>query len=121
MSTLHQCRISTTLMALVAIGQTGCFITPQLLDNTDPHEYVLVEDDSITEEQLIGSGIAYKEDKRTGRLFVPKNGMQKFKDYTVRVLATPVTVTLDAAGAAAVVVVVVSCGWQRGWMRVMAH
>ena len=87
--------------------------TQALWEVTDPGEYVEVVDASITVEQLEAEGVNFYLNERNGRLYVEKSGMSRFANYTVRTLATPVTVVVDAAGT--VVVVVVAAAAQSGY------
>jgi hypothetical protein len=51
----------------------------------------------VTEAELIEKKIAYYKNDETASFYIEKNTFQKFQDYSIRTLATPVTVALDTA------------------------
>ena len=71
-----------------------------------------------SEEILKKKGITYYKDEKAQIIFIPKSEIEKIGDYTIRTLATPVTASIDVAGA-----VVVFVGeqmvdiWNKGWPR----
>ena len=68
-----------------------------LWDAADPHEYVVVSRDEITEEELQEKGLDYEVSEEWNVYYVEKNVLQKTRDYIYRSFATPVTVTVDVA------------------------
>ncbi len=91
-----------------ALVLSGC-ATTSLWENTNPRERVWVSSSKVTEQMLIEQNIpynAYQGDLGPGFL-IPKTKAQRLGDYTVRALAAPVTVTVDAATVVAVVGLIV--------------
>jgi len=74
---------------------------------TDPDEYIAVSQDKISEAYLKEHHLKFFREDHKKMFYVEKNGLQKFKDYTIRTLATPVTLTLDATTTIVVVGAVV--------------
>lgn len=95
-------RFTGGLCLLVAL--TAC-ATPALWEATDSKSYVLVPPGRLNTNELARLKIDYIADPKTGELFVPQSQMRKVGNYTVRILATPVTVALDLAGVAVMIVV----------------
>jgi hypothetical protein len=79
--------------------------TKALWDNTDPNKFVRIRFSQITEEVLIKNEVKYIKDNRNRVFYVEKDSFDKLKDYTYRVLGTPLTLVIDA-----VIVVVVAVG-----------
>lgn len=96
----------TAAVCLVLLTQSSCF-TPVLWDATNPRERIAIWYKDISEATLKEKGIRYERYDEGGYFLVEKTSVQKLKDYGVRLLATPVTVALDAATAAVVVGVAV--------------
>lgn len=83
--------------------------TQELWENTNPNERVWVSAAEVTEPLLIEQKIpynTYQGDLGPGFL-IPKTKAQRLGDYTIRALAAPVTVTVDAATVVAVVGLIV--------------
>ena len=70
---------------------------PLCRDSYDPNEWVWIHVDDIDREKLDKKGVRYKYiEHEYGRGYmVEKSEVQKLCDYTVRTLATPVTVVID--------------------------
>lgn len=82
---------------LLALACSSC-CTQTLWDRIDPNERVWIPDTDITEAELIQKGVEYKKyggDFPHGYL-VKKSSMQKFSEYTILTLATPITLTVDS-------------------------
>jgi len=88
---------------LVTLLCTSC-VTPALWEHTNPQEYVEIPSKDITEQELIESGVSYYRDDRRGVYYAEKSTLAKLRDYTLRAIGTPFTVTLDATGVAIMVV-----------------
>ena len=69
--------------------------TKKLWENTDPNEYVRISASEITEEELKQRGIKYLKGYNND-FYVEKSTLLKFKDYTMRLFVTPITVVVDA-------------------------
>jgi hypothetical protein len=80
----------------------GC-ATPALWDHTNPNMFVSLSDPNITTNELAARGIDYKVSKLDGSIYIQKSQLQKFGDYTLRVLATPVTVALDVVAGTTII------------------
>jgi len=93
------------LICAVCLLLPACF-TPALWDATNPDEYIEVKNQDISVEELEAKGIKYWKAERSGKIYMKKNGLRKFRDYTVRMFATPITVTLDTAVGVTYLVVV---------------
>jgi hypothetical protein len=85
--------ISSLIVLLLLVSCT----TSMLWDATDPHEYVVISKDEITEEELQEKGLDYEVSEKWNVYYVEKNVLQKTRDYMYRSFATPVTVTVDVA------------------------
>ena len=70
--------------------------TKALWERTDPGEYVRIEGSAITAEMLEERGAEYIYDAGNDIFYVEKDAFAKFRDYSSRVLATPVTLVVDA-------------------------
>jgi hypothetical protein len=88
--------------AIAAVLITAC-VTTKLWEATDPHKFVEISMVDISEKELQNRQVKYYTDLRKRCYYVEKDGLQKFQDYTLRVLITPVTVVLDTATAIVVV------------------
>lgn len=98
---------SKTLMR-PAIG--GCLAalmvscaTPALWDATDPDQWVKADNTAVGTNDLAARGVEYRYHEATGDIYIPKSQLHKLGDYTLRALATPITVTLDAVGMTTIV------------------
>ncbi len=79
---------------------TSC-TTTYLWNETDP--YVLVSQNEITESELRSRKVKYVRDDQFGVFFVEKKALEKYTDYAIRVVGTPVTVAVDTATTIVVV------------------
>ncbi len=70
--------------------------TKTLWQKTDPDAYVKIKFTEITEEELKERGAKYLRDDNKHAFYVEKDSFSKFKDYSFRVLATPVAIVIDA-------------------------
>ena len=106
-------RVVCSFVALLLVAQfcTSCAgienvsVTCKLWDDADPHSRIWIPADKITEQELQKRGVKY-EKFTNGQLngyVVHKSSLEKFGDYTVLTLGTPITVAIDAAGAAVAV------------------
>lgn len=95
--------LSIPLAAIMLLGQ-GC-ATAALWQSTDPEERMLISAMDISHEELERQGIHYEYvNNELGRGFlVQKSALEKFRDYNLRLLGTPVTVVIDSACIVAVV------------------
>ena len=95
------------LSGAMVLSQFGC--TSQLWEDTDPNERIWIDATEITEEELQKRGVeyeAYSSENLNGYL-LKKSTKDKFKDYHLRLLGTPVTIMTDAAVVAGTVAGVV--------------
>jgi len=97
-------------MALLLAGLALCqsCATQSLWRSTDPNERIWVDANKITEESLRQRGVDYSvcvNEWGVGYL-IGKSGWQKFGDYHLRILGTPVTLAVDAVSTVAVVGVI---------------
>ena len=100
--------VSITFFLCASLLLSAC-ATTELWENTNPRERVWVSSSEVTEELLIEQKIPYniyQGDLGPGFL-IPKTKAQRLGDYTIRALAAPVTVTVDAATVVAVVGLIV--------------
>ncbi len=95
---------------LMAAVLTSSCATKALWRATDPDSYVRVRGDLVTEETLKKKGLKYFKSDKDHAFYVEKNGFDRFRDYTLRVFATPVTVAIDAAMAIFVIGTVGAAG-----------
>ena len=105
--------ISATLL----IFSSGC--TKALWETNNPNERSWISADKITENELKAKDLDYESFPILGEdgYLVEKSDGQKFKDYTIRLLATPVTLTVDVVAVAATYAfwgVMLFCGAQDG-------
>ncbi len=82
-------------LAVIVIFCTSC-ATPALWKATNPQEYVRINMEDISEKELKKKGLKYYKDETSEAYYVEKSALTKFKDYSLRILGTPVTITLDA-------------------------
>ena len=66
-------------------------------ESYDPDGYIQIEYAEITEQELLDKEVEYIKSDATSSYYVPKSNMRKLSEYSIRLLATPVTVTVDAA------------------------
>jgi hypothetical protein len=86
-----------SIMIIVALLSSSCTFTPKLYEMTDPNQYVRVEYGQIKEEDLREKNITYFKDDESASFYIAKSTFQKFQDYSIRTLVTPVAVVLDTA------------------------
>lgn len=97
--------------------------TTLLWDTVDPAEYVVISKTPASLEYIERHRLKFYEDDERAVYFVEKNRLEKFRDYTVRTLATPITFAADAATTIVVVgagVWLIAHGWgpvsdEPGW------
>ena len=85
------------ILAVVLLATMSCS-TRALWDSTDPNEQVWIPASQISEEELKERGVMYEvysNEDCNGYLVEPGN-LSKFKDYSLRTLCTPITLTVDA-------------------------
>jgi hypothetical protein len=80
--------------AVCALFCSSC-ATSYVWRKTDPNEYLFVERTPAHEAYFQQHKVPYLVDYKGKTLYVDKNKLQKLKDYSIRTLATPVTVVLD--------------------------
>jgi hypothetical protein len=71
--------------------------TTKLWEITDPHKYVEISRADIAEKELIDKKVQYYKDEQKGVYYVEKSGAEKLQGYVLRILATPITIAVDAA------------------------
>ena len=101
MKTVQQ--ILTGILAISLMLTSSC--TMQMWDATNTRERVFVSAKDVTEQQLIDKKIPYykSQDALGDGYLIPQSTARKLGDYTIRFLAVPFTVTVDAAMAVTVV------------------
>ena len=100
--------MAAAILCASLILSSSC-ATRRLWDETNPRERIWVSASEITEQQLIDRKIPYyksKDELGSGYL-IPKSKARQLGDVTIRMLATPITVTIDAATTVVVVGVMV--------------
>jgi hypothetical protein len=95
---LHQ----AVIVGLILVLCTSC-TTWHVWNWADPTDYVMMSHTDETRDYLAKRHLDFYEDAEQRVYFVEKNGLQKFKDYTIRTFATPVTLTVDTATTIVVV------------------
>ena len=99
------------IMTFALLGLTillSSCATHALWDATDPDLWAEAPKSTISTNDLAAKGVQYLVDAHTGDIFIPKSQLHKLGDYTIRVLATPITVTLDAVAVAGGITI--TCG-----------
>lgn len=91
------------LILILLFFSSACF-TPALWKATDPNEYIQVSYAEITEKELQAKNVKYRKDDKKSCYYVEKNSFLKLKDYSCRILATPITVVLDTFVAVILIV-----------------
>jgi len=71
-------------------------VTEMLWKKTSPNAYVKIRYTEITEGELRNSGAKYISDDSKQLFYVEKTSFSKLRDYSYRILATPVTIDIDA-------------------------
>lgn len=87
--------------AVVGLFLLASCTTTYLWNETDP--YVLVSQKEITESELKARKAKYVRDDQFGVFFVEKKELEKYTDYAIRIVGTPVTVAVDTATTIVVV------------------
>ncbi len=86
------------------------YTTQKLWESNNPNVRVWIDADKITEDELKQRGVKYtrySSDKlKLNGYLVEKTEAEKLKGFYLKMLATPVTLTVDAAAIVAVVGVV---------------
>lgn len=90
------------MMGMVAILASSC-VTRSLWRATDPQEYVSVPQSEVSESELQAPGVSYHKDDQQGVYYVEKTNLRRLGDYTIRALAAPATVVIDAGTVIVVV------------------
>jgi hypothetical protein len=85
-----------TVVSLVLILLMCSCATETLWKQTDPHEYVKINFTDISEKELVKRRAKYIRDDNQHAYYVRKNSFEKFKDYSARILGTPITLVIDA-------------------------
>lgn len=85
---------------------TSC-VTQKLWEKTEVGKYVKIPYAEITEEELKEKDAKYFKNDLKEVYYIEMDSFTRFKNYTLRALVTPLTVTVDTA---AVVVVLVAYG-----------
>lgn len=104
--------LALALAATAAWCSSCC--TQALYDSVDPNERVWIPADQITPEELARRGVAYERvdwgsDGSVRGYMVEKTAVEKFRDYSLLILGTPVTVTIDGVVIAAYVWLAAGC------------
>jgi hypothetical protein len=86
----------------VLAGALSC-ATPYVWERTDPREYVALPATDEHRARLAARHLNFVEDPDREALYAEKSDLRKLQDYTVRALAIPFAVTLDAVGVVLVV------------------
>ena len=91
------------LLGALVLCQSCC--TSALWRDTDPRARVWIDSGKITRQSLQERGVKYETTVVQGRegYLVEKSDWGKFKDYQLRMLGTPVTLTVDVATTVVVV------------------
>lgn len=99
--------------AVCALFCSSC-ATSYVWRKTNPNEYLFVERTPAHEAYFNQHNIPCIVDYKGTTLYVDKNKLQKFEDYSIRTFATPVTVVLDTATTAGSIVVIGALLWVSG-------
>lgn len=75
-----------------------------LWEATDPNKSVTAKSTEVSEDELKSRGVKYFKSEDNFTFYLEKDSIDKFKDYTYRVLGTPVTVALDAGSIAFILI-----------------
>lgn len=89
-------RILCITAMILATFCSSC-ATQYLWKATDPSEYVMVSCGDISRDYLESHSLNYVEDREKGVFYVEKGRLCKFRDYAIRTIGVPVTVTIDTA------------------------
>jgi len=85
----------TAIISIFFLLCTSC-ATTSLWEATDPDKYIQIKFTDITEQELQNKDAKYIKDEKTHLYYVDKSAAEKFKDYAIRLFATPVTIVVDA-------------------------
>lgn len=83
-------------LLLIAFLCSSC-CTNALWDSYDPDGYIQIGYTEITEQELQAKKMDFIKDDENSSYYVPKSNMRKLSEYSIRLLATPVTVAVDTA------------------------
>jgi len=99
------------------------YTTTKLWEKNNPNVCVWIDADKTTEDELKRRGVkytVYSSDKFNGYL-VEKSEWDKMKGFYLKMLGTPVTLTIDAATVVTVVGVVAVAGLGRSNLSGQFH
>lgn len=96
-------RIMKYIAVVLLLILTASCATTSLWKSTDPGKFVRISMDNITEDELKEKELRYYKDYTYHVYYVEKTGIEKLKDYSLRLIGTPVTVVIDAASVILVV------------------
>jgi hypothetical protein len=88
-------KLIATLLPIVFLCSSCC--TSALWESYDPDGYIQIRYTDVTEQELRDKKMDFIQDDVNSSYYVPKSNMRKLSEYSVRLLATPVTVAVDAA------------------------
>jgi hypothetical protein len=80
---------------LITVFCSSC-CTSILWELTDPNDRVEVSFRDATEQEWKAEGLDYYRDETQKLFYVEQNSNQKFENYTLRTVGTPITVAVDA-------------------------
>ena len=91
-------------VGLAGMALLGGCATSNLWDDTHPRQSIWIDAKDITEAELQKRGVEYEvyTSETCNGFLVEKSAKDKFKDYHLRLLGTPVTLAVDAATTVAV-------------------
>lgn len=82
-------------LCVLALLASSC-ATRKLWDATPTGNYATVSQDTISEAKLQKRGVRYLKDDRLGFYYVERSDLRRLANLTIRALATPATVMVDA-------------------------
>lgn len=97
MNRIADTAIMRYIAGVLILALVSSCATSSLWKATDPGEFVRISMDDISEDELKEKELRYYKDPDHNAYYVEKTGIEKLRDYSLRLLATPFTVVMDAA------------------------
>jgi hypothetical protein len=88
---------------ILIVAMISSCATKTLWGRTDPAQYVAVSSDVVSEAEMQKRGVKYIRNAQGNLFLIEKSDTEKLKDYTYRILGTPITIVIDASVAVIIV------------------
>ena len=99
------------VLLIAVLAATSSCATKTLWRTTSAGYFVRVRGDLVTEQELQKKGLKYFKDDKSRDFYVEKTGLDRVRDYAIRVFGTPITIVIDAATTLLVIGVIGGAGF----------